>query len=118
MSDFQTATEPVARKRHACCECRGNIDPGQRYQLVAGCWESSMESFKTCLPCVQTRDWATAQPEWVGDGEHLYYFGMLEEDLANLAPELSLGDGRRFRAYRLQVQICRRRDAAHSQKAA
>ncbi len=77
-----------------------------------------MESFKTCLACVQACDWAVAQPEWMGDGEHLYYYGMLEEDLANLAPELASGDGRRFRSYRLQVQLCRRRAAAHSQKAA
>ncbi|MEG1042918.1 MAG: hypothetical protein RSE94_23685 [Pseudomonas sp.] len=118
MSDFQTTTEPVARKRHACCECRGHIEPGRRYKLVSGCWEGSMESFKTYMPCVQARDWATAQPEWVGDGEHLYYFGMLEEDLSSLAPELEVGDGRRFKTYRLQVQIHQRREAARTQKAA
>lgn len=118
MSDFQTTSEPVARKRHICCECRGHIEPGQAYQLVAGCWEGDMSSFKTCASCVQARDWAIAQPEWGGDGEHLYYFGMLEEDLCNLAPEMDVGDGRRFKTYRFQVQMIRRRDQARSQKAA
>ncbi|WP_115086254.1 hypothetical protein [Pseudomonas wadenswilerensis] len=118
MSDFQTTTEPVARKRHSCCECRGHIEPGHKYQLTAGCWEGDMSSFKTCLACVEARDWATAQPEWCGDGEHLFYFGMLEEDLSYLAPEIAPGDGRRFKAHRLQSQIVRRRLAAKSKQAA
>lgn len=112
MSDFQTETMPVARKQHQCCECYGPIQPGQQYQLISGCWEGDMATFKTCSSCVAARSWATAQPEWGGDGEHLYYFGQLEEDLSYLAPEIRAGDGRRFKAYRLQLQITRRRRAA------
>jgi hypothetical protein len=41
----------------------------------------------------------TAQPEWGSDGEHLYNFGQLEEDLSYLAPEITSHDGRRFHAY-------------------
>lgn len=70
-----------------------------------------MDSFKTCLGCVEARDWATAQPEWAGDGEFLFYFGMLEEDLSNLAPEIITNDGRRFHTYRQQAQMANRRNA-------
>ncbi|WP_308584758.1 hypothetical protein [Pseudomonas veronii] len=112
MSDFQTETMPVARKQHKCCECYGPIQPGQQYQLITGCWEGDMATFKTCALCLAARSWATGQPEWGGDDEHLYYFGQLEEDLSYLAPEIRSGDGRRFKAYRFQLQITRRRMAA------
>ena len=112
MSDFQMESTPTARKQHKCCECCGPIQPGQQYQLITGCWDGDMASFKTCPDCLAARTWATAQPEWGGDGEHLYYFGQLEEDLSYLAPEINPGDGRRFKAYRLQVHISRKRLAA------
>jgi hypothetical protein len=119
MSNFQTETTPTARKVHKCGECHGHIEPGQKYQLISGSWEGDMGSFKTCMPCLAARNWATAQPEWGSDGEHLYYFGLLEEDLSYLAPEINPGDGRRFKAYRLQVHISRNRlAAAETRKAA
>lgn len=114
MSDFQTETAPTARKVHRCNECHGHIEPGQKYQLISGSWEGDMGSFKTCMPCLAARTWATAQPEWGGDGEHLYYFGQLDEDLSYLAPEIISQDGRRFRAYRLQVLMSRRRLAGQA----
>jgi hypothetical protein len=114
MSDFQTESTPTARKAHKCGECYGVIQPGQKYQLVSGSWEGDMGSFKTCMPCVEARTWAIAQPEWMGDGEHLYYFGRLDEDLADLAPEIRSQDGRRFHAYRLQTLMARRRKSAQA----
>ncbi|MGY2183342.1 hypothetical protein [Pseudomonas agarici] len=118
MPDFQTETMPTARKAHQCGECYGHIKPGQKYQRVSGSWEGDMGSFKTCMPCVEARTWAIAQPEWMGDGEHLYYFGRLEEDLADLAPEIRSEDGRRFHAYRLQALMARRRLSAQAQRIA
>jgi hypothetical protein len=112
MSDFQTETTPTARKVHKCGECYGHIEPGQKYQLISGSWDGDMGSFKTCMPCLAARTWAIAQSEWGSDGEHLYYFGQLEEDLSYLAPEITSQDGRRFHAYRLQALMCRRRLAA------
>lgn len=99
MSDFQTKSFPTARKVHTCCECQGDIQPCRKYQLISGSWEGSMDSFKTCMPCRSVRNWATTQPEWGGRDDHLYYFGMLEEHLANMAQEIAVGDGRRFRTY-------------------
>jgi hypothetical protein len=118
MPDFQTETTPTARRKHRCEECWGHIHPGEQYQRIAGCWDGSMGSFKTCMPCVAIRDWAVKQPEWCGDGEHLYYFGQLEEDLAIMAPEIAPGDGRRFKAYRFQEQMNRRRLASKAQQQA
>ncbi|MEB2621454.1 hypothetical protein [Pseudomonas sp. YuFO8] len=68
-----------------------------------------MGSFKICMPCLTARNWVTAQPERGSDGEHLYYFGQLKEDLSYLAPEIKSQGGRRFHAYRLQVLVSRRR---------
>lgn len=116
MSDFQTETTPIARKQHTCGECHGLIKPGEKYQLVSGCWDGRMDSCKTCMPCLEARTWAIAQPEWTGDGEHLYYFGRLDEDLADLALEIGSQDGRRFHAYRLQTLMARRRNAATAQQ--
>ncbi len=118
MSDFQTETTPTARKQHKCGECYGIIQLGQKYQLVSGSWEGDMCSFKTCMPCVEARTWAIAQPEWMGDGEHLYYFGRLDEDLADLAPEIYSQDGRRFHTYRLQCLMAQRRDSAQARRQA
>ena len=116
MSDFQTESTPTARKVHSCGECHGHIKSGQKYQLISGSWDGDMGSFKTCMPCVEARTWATAQSEWAADGEHLYYFGRLEEDLSELAPEIITQDGRRFRAYRLQHLMAIRRLAAKEQR--
>ena len=118
MSDFQTKTTPTARKQHKCGECFGIIQPGQKYQLVSGSWEGDMGSFKTCMPCVEAHTWAIAQPEWMGDCEYLYYFGRLDEDLADLTPEIRSQDGRRFHAYRLQSLMARRRQAAQTTRQA
>jgi len=112
MSDFQTESTPTARKVHRCGECHGHIEPGQKYQLISGSWDGDMASFKTCMPRVEACTWATAQPEWESDGEHLYYFGRLEEELSELAPEIVTQDGRRFHTYRLQHLMTRRLIAA------
>ncbi len=55
MSDFQTESTPTARKEHKCCECYGVVQPGQQYSLVTGCWDGDMDTFKTCMPCVEAR---------------------------------------------------------------
>lgn len=56
--------------------------------------------------------------QWMGDGEHLYYLGRLDEDLADLAQEIRSQDGRRFRTYRLQLLMARRRNAAQARRQA
>lgn len=53
---FQDVIWPKARKEHKCCECRRIITKGEEYQRWAGKWDGSVESFKTCLLCVQIRE--------------------------------------------------------------
>lgn len=48
--------KPRARKRHRCCECRGWIEAGERYEYSWGIWEGSASSYKTCLGCAELRD--------------------------------------------------------------
>ncbi|BCD83641.1 hypothetical protein PSm6_00480 [Pseudomonas solani] len=109
MGDFQVKTIRKARKPHRCCECHGLIVPGQSYEHVAGVWDGGADRFKTCMHCVEAREWAIAQKEWSWDGEHLFCFEALGESLAGLAPEIYPGDGRRFRAYRLRCEMQNRR---------
>jgi len=45
-----------AREAHKCCECRKEIEPGQRYEYVSGKWDGYFMTFKTCLACKHTRD--------------------------------------------------------------
>ena len=45
----------TARKDHKCCECHGPIVPGEKYQLVKGCWDGHWGHFKTCALCVDLR---------------------------------------------------------------
>lgn len=118
MSDFITDSTPRAKRPHTCCECQGLIRPGEKYQRTAGRWDGRMDVFKTCTPCLETRDWATSQMEWGGGDDHLFYFEMLEDDLHNMAMEIHLGSGRRFKAYRLQILMARRREAARLEQAA
>ena len=46
----------VARKRHVCCECRGEIAPGRKYQYVRGMWDGHWSTYRTCAPCAQIRE--------------------------------------------------------------
>lgn len=45
----------TARKHHACGECSWQIAPGDKYEHVAGVWDGSWSTFKTCLSCVEIR---------------------------------------------------------------
>lgn len=118
MSDFTSDSTPTAKQRHTCCECQGFIHSGEKYQRTAGCWEGRMDVFKTCSPCAEARDWATSQIEWCGGDDHLFYFEMLEGDLHEMALNIHPGTGRRFKAYRLQVLMHRRRAVAYTERAA
>ena len=52
-------TEKIVRKargRHICCECGGEISPGDSYHKVFGIWDGDPGVYKTCIPCVRIRD--------------------------------------------------------------
>ena len=45
-----------ARKSHKCCECRGEIKPGEQYRYESGIWDGEPASFKICLDCLDLRN--------------------------------------------------------------
>lgn len=49
-------TKPRARKRHRCCECRGWIEAGERYEYSWGIWDGDADSYKTCFGCAELRE--------------------------------------------------------------
>ena len=58
MPEFFCETTPRARKTHRCCECYGDISPGERYQKIVGKWCGDFATFKVCEPCQRLRSWA------------------------------------------------------------
>jgi hypothetical protein len=46
----------IARKTHICCECDGEIKPGEKYHRAEGVWAGEWQTYKTCLPCHRIRE--------------------------------------------------------------
>lgn len=67
---FHTETHRVARKRHTCTECRGYIEPGDRYEFVSGLWDGDVSQ----------------QVEWYGrkltdeDWKHIFSAAVQKQD--------------------------------------
>lgn len=55
--EFYDKYQPTARKRHKCCECGGDIMPGEKYEYVSGKWDGQFDTFKTCERCCDLRIW-------------------------------------------------------------
>lgn len=47
---------PTARKTYKCCECGGEIKPGQKYHKAVGVWDGEFQTWRTCWPCKSIRD--------------------------------------------------------------
>lgn len=47
---------PRARKDHICCECRGVIKAGEKYERVRGIWAGEADTFKSCFECAAIRN--------------------------------------------------------------
>lgn len=54
--DVMWEEEPVARKRHVCCECRGCIEKGEKYSLYKGVWCGEFSTIKVCADCDKLRN--------------------------------------------------------------
>jgi hypothetical protein len=81
---FYRRTERRAAKEHRCFECREPIPKGAKYEHVAGKWDHSVLTFRTCLSCVEIRDHFACESGYVY-GE---LWTQLEE---NFFPEMKAG---------------------------
>lgn len=54
--EFYNESIVKARKQHKCYECNRIIDIGKQYQRVTGKWDSSVDTFCTCLDCMNIRE--------------------------------------------------------------
>jgi RNase P subunit RPR2 len=52
---FYKVSFPPARKKHICCECSSDIDPGEKYESFTGIWDEGWDTYKTCETCQMIR---------------------------------------------------------------
>lgn len=78
--EFYSYTEPVARKRHACCECSAPILPGEKYFRAAGSWEGEFGTHCQHLLCMEA---AMFIRDHFNDGECIG-FGTLQESFSEM----------------------------------
>jgi uncharacterized Fe-S center protein len=55
--EFHSARRVKARKNHKCYECAGIIEVGEVYEYSFGKWEGDTIQNKTCIRCLNIRDW-------------------------------------------------------------
>lgn len=59
--EFYIEKKQTARKKHVCCECDSDIDPGEEYVCVTGKWCGRISTYKTCETCWGIRMAAQAE---------------------------------------------------------
>ncbi len=68
LPDVFNEWSPKARQPHKCCECRGIIARGEKYQKIQGLWDGRWRTFKTCIDCKELREKITSsikdQEDW------------------------------------------------------
>lgn len=53
LPEFYDWNEPVAGKRHRCCECAAPILKGEKHFHAWGKWDGRMESYRQHMACCQ-----------------------------------------------------------------
>jgi hypothetical protein len=108
MPEVFTLTKRKAKKRHRCCECRGWIEIGEKYEYTSGIWDGEPSDYKTCLGCAELRDELSKISQCciplTGLREELMNYSDYNDDQeSRVAPLLG-----RFEAIRIQrgVTIC------------
>lgn len=65
--EFYCRSTVKARTPKKCCECGGEILPGEKYERVSAKWDGGVRRFCTCVDCVEA--WAVAGCECRVHGE-------------------------------------------------
>ena len=73
-------SQPVARTRHQCSECRRVIDPGERYLREFCLFDGRVTTHKTCAQCQVARN-------CLSDNCGGWCYGAVEEDIREHAHE-------------------------------
>jgi hypothetical protein len=108
----------TARRQHTCCECGTNIHPGDVYEYASGVWDGEPGSFKTCMACIDARNFYEGDCDSVSFRDSdmgAFTFTQLHQDLVDFAGDCRPGTGLKFGALRHVVSIRRRREAARAQ---
>lgn len=80
---FSNTTTPRARKEYRCAECREVIAIGSKHEKVAGSWDGSFCTYRTCLSCAEIRN------HFACNG---YIIGQVWSDIEeNFFPEMRAG---------------------------
>lgn len=53
-----------ARKPHKCCECHDEIPAGAKYESCTGKWDGDLQTYKTCMLCVEIRNKFSCHGSW------------------------------------------------------
>ena len=74
---FERAHIITAKGPRVCCECKGKIASGERYQAIYGKSQKEKGNFdyRTCLPCVELRNRIANEP---------YYGELLNPKMINV----------------------------------
>lgn len=69
----------TARKTHRCCECKREIQPGEKYHFHHGVWNGRGASYKHCEQCFNLADTITREMSGHWDSDEGIAFGGLGE---------------------------------------
>jgi hypothetical protein len=53
LPEFYDYSEPVARKKHVCCECSAPIDNGEKHFHCVGKWNGDFQTYRQHLLCME-----------------------------------------------------------------
>ena len=81
---FYSATVRTAKKQHKCCECGHTIEPGEKYENVAGKWDGRIGSYHTCEACADLRD-------SLADSGGCFYHGGLNDEYYEYLSSVFIG---------------------------
>jgi hypothetical protein len=64
-ADWENVKTLRARKSHRCCECQGEIAPGQTYENYVLALDGTISRYKTCVMCVEIRNAFCCGGSWM-----------------------------------------------------
>src|SRR5512141_2158603 len=97
----------AARKDHKCSECGRTIKTGESYEFVFGLANGKGHTYKTCVQCLNLRNWITAHIPCF-----CWSYTMMREDAINVARAAAHeAPGLLFGAWRREIAIRRHHES-------